>query len=247
MARRLCDQFVNMSQVKVVRQRFNGAALHRLDRDHGRLSRPFDSSGAVPVPAPGKQAIDLIGVAASTGGPAAVAKLLQGLGSAFAVPILIVQHMAANFLEGYAGWLGTVCDLKVTLARDLEEPVSGRVYVAPGNCHLTYRAGQIRLIGDAGGRGHVPSGDVLFDSLAASLGARALGVLLTGMGDDGAKGLLAMRQAGAHTLVQDRVTSAVYGMPAAACALGAASEQLAIGAMAGRIAHLVCATTQRQD
>jgi two-component system chemotaxis response regulator CheB len=194
------------------------------------------------------RSVDVVGITASTGGPAGVATLLQGLGSTFAAPILVVQHMAANFLDGYAAWLDTVCDLDVAVARDLETPVAGRVYVAPGDCHLTYRAGRIHLVGDSGGSsGHVPSGDILFASLAGSLGARALGVLLSGMGDDGAKGLLAMRLAGAHTIAQDRSTSAVYGMPAAACALGAASEQLAIGSIAGRIAHLVCDTTKRED
>ncbi len=228
MARRLCDQFVNMSGVKVVRQRFNGAPFPRMER-----IRP-----------PGRPAIDLIGIVASTGGPAAVAKLLQGFGSSTIPPILVVQHMAGNFLEGFATWLGSVCRLDVGLARDLEEPLAGRVYVAPGDCHLTYRAGRLRLIGAADGGGHVPSGDILFRSLAASAGAGALGVLLTGMGDDGARGLLEMRRAGAHTIVQDQSTSAVYGMPAAAWALGAATEQLPIDAMADRIADLACGSVK---
>ena len=233
MSRRLCDQFVNMSEVKVVRQRFNGAPARR-DSHRSALSL----ADRAPRSAPGR-AFDLIGIVASTGGPAAVARLLQGFGTAALPPILIVQHMASNFIEGYADWLNSVCGLDVRLARDLEEPTPGHVYVAPGQCHLTVRAGQIRLVADKVGAGHVPSGDILFSSLA-SLGARGLGVLLTGMGSDGANGLLEMRNAGAHTIVQDQVTSAVYGMPAAACAIDAAVEQFAIGAMADRIVSLAC-------
>jgi two-component system chemotaxis response regulator CheB len=221
MARRLCDQFVNMSEVKVVRQRFNGGFIPYVRR----------------VRSPSRSAVDVIGIVASTGGPAAVAKLLRDLGAIDVPPILIVQHMASNFIEGYASWLDSVSPLRVAIGHELEEPVPGRVYVAPGNCHLTYRAGQLRLTA-AGNHGHVPSGDMLFGSLAAHAGARALGVLLTGMGDDGARGLLDMRRAGSHTIVQNQATSAVYGMPGAAWELGAACEQLPIDAIADRIAGL---------
>jgi two-component system chemotaxis response regulator CheB len=243
LSKRLCDQFVSMSQVKVVRQRFNGQPLRRIAPTPVAPARPLRIAPAPLYAAQG--AYDAIGIVASTGGPAAIAKLLQGLEQAHLPPILVVQHMAGCFLEGFAGWLGTVCSLKVALARDLEEPVPGRVYIAPGNGHLTYRAGQVRLVADQNGRGHVPSGDALFGSLAESLGGRGLGVLLTGMGEDGARGLLAMRNAGAHTIAQDQYTSAVYGMPAAACALGAVAEQLAIGTMAERIVRLACEPPKR--
>ncbi|MEX0852798.1 MAG: chemotaxis-specific protein-glutamate methyltransferase CheB [Bauldia sp.] len=235
MARRLCEQFVNLSAVKVVRQRFNAAA----NRRRVAPTRP-------PQPAGLGGAVEVVGVVASTGGPPAIARLLQGLGSAFPAPILVVQHMGAGFMEGYASWLGTVCDLKVVLAKDGEEPVAGRVYVGPGRYHLTHQAGRLRLVGDWTERGHVPSGDMLFGSLAASVGARGLGVLLTGMGDDGARGLLEMYRAGAYTIGQDRATSAVYGMPAAAKALGAVIEELPIGAVAVRIVRLVTGAPHRR-
>jgi two-component system chemotaxis response regulator CheB len=234
MSRRLCDQFVNMSEVKVVRQRFNSAPARQETYRSAPSRLDLTPRSNVTVPA---RTFDLIGIVASTGGPAAVARVLQGFGTAVLPPILIVQHMASNFIEGYADWLNSVCSLDVRLARDLEEPRPGQVYVAPGQCHLTVRAGQIRLIADKTGAGHVPSGDMLFGSLA-SFGPRGLGVLLTGMGNDGANGLLEMRNAGAHTIVQDQVTSAVYGMPAAACAIGAATEQFAIGFIADRIVSL---------
>ena len=230
MARRLCDQFVNLSTVKVVRQRFNEKPAER--------RRVASQAPVAPLSVP-DSAIEVIGIVASTGGPPAVARLLQGLGPAFPLPILVVQHMGSGFLEGYAAWLDSVCDLDVALAKDGEAPRPGRVYVGPGNCHLTYVAGRLRLVPDPSDRGHVPSGDVLFSSLAETAGPGAVGVLLTGMGDDGAKGLLAMRNAGAFTIGQDRATSAVYGMPAAAKTLGAVTEELPIDAMAGIITGVV--------
>ena len=232
MARRLCNQFVNMSGVKVVRQRFNGAAAQRL-REVAAPPPPPPLAAMLPG------GIEAVGIVASTGGPPAVAAVLQGLGAGFPVPVLVVQHMGAGFLEGYASWLNSVCDIDVVLAKDCVQPVAGRVYVGPGRYHLTYRGGRLRLVADWTERGHVPSGDMLFHSFAESLGPRGLGVLLTGMGQDGADGLLAMRHAGARTIGQDRATCAVYGMPAAAKAMGAVSEELPIGAVAARVSRLV--------
>jgi len=237
MSRRLCDQFVNMSKVRVVRQRFNGTRPHSTERRRQTAKQPVRARPVMDSP---DSAIEVIGVVASTGGPAAIARLLQGLSPAFPVPILVVQHMAGNFLEGYAAWLDSVCGLEVGLARDTEKAVPARVYVAPGECDLIYRAGRIRLITSQRSAGHSPSGDALFGSLA-DLGPRAIGILLTGMGDDGARGLLEMHNSGARTLAQDKESSAVYGMPAAACALGAVNEQLPICSIAGRLTHLVAA------
>jgi len=230
MARRLCDQFVNLSSVKVVRQRFNEApAVRRRSLPPPPTLQPARSGGSV----------DIIGIVASTGGPPAVARLLQGLGPQFPVPILVVQHMGSGFLGGYAAWLDSVCDFDVTLARDGEVPRPGRIYVGPGQHHLTYAGGRLRLIRDLTERGHIPSGNMLFASLAQAAGAGSIGVLLTGMGEDGAAGLLAMREAGAFTIGQDQASSAVYGMPAAAKALGAVSEELPLGAMPELIVGLV--------
>jgi len=233
MARKLCDQFVNLSTVKVVRQRFGGAiALRRM------ASMPSPRPAPV-VRTPLANGIAMVGIVASTGGPPAVATILRGFGNSFPVPVLVVQHMGASFLEGYASWLGTACNLEVELGKDGVEPLPGRVYVGPGRHHLTIRDGRLRLVADWSERGHVPSGDMLFSSLAENVGERALGVLLTGMGEDGARGLLEMRNAGGHTIVQDRTTSAVYGMPAAAKAMGAAVDDLPLPTIAGRITRLV--------
>jgi chemotaxis response regulator CheB len=147
--------------------------------------------------------------------------------------------MAGEFIEGYADWLGDVCQMPVRLARDGETPRPGVVHVAPSGNHLIVAKGVLRTVADESGKGHVPSADMLFRSLASGPAARTIGVLLTGMGNDGAAGLLALRRAGAHTIAQDRATSAVYGMPGAAAALDAASEQLPVGAIGGRIRDLV--------
>lgn len=232
MARSLCNQFANMSQVKVVRQRFNGRPLRRMAR----------ASVAVPPPADG--AIEAVGVVASTGGPAAVASFLQGLSPGFSTPVLVVQHMSGDFLQGYAAWLDSHSERNVALARDREKPLPGHVYVGPGGHHLTYSMGLLRLAPDMATCGHVPSGDALFSSLAKSLGSRAIGVLLTGMGDDGARGLLSMHEAGARTLAQDEASCVVYGMPAVAAKLGAVDEVLPIGAIAGRVSELVAQAAQ---
>jgi two-component system, chemotaxis family, protein-glutamate methylesterase/glutaminase len=229
MARSLCDQFASMSQLKVVRQRFNRSP-------QGRTEAPLSRDLALGLRGT-EGAIEVVGIAASTGGPAAVARVLHGLGASFAPAVLVVQHMGSEFLKGYADWLDSICEQTVLLARDLERPRVGHVYIAPGDHHLTYQRGRMRLVRAVSARGHVPSGDALLASLA-DLGRMAAGVVLTGMGDDGARGLLKMRSAGGHTIVQDETTSAVYGMPAAAMALGAAVERLPIGAIAARIMQL---------
>lgn len=229
MAGRLCDQFVNMSTVKLVRHRTRKSSAGCQPTARHRHSAP---SGVAST-------IDVVAIAASTGGPPATARLLQGLGATFPVPILVVQHMGCAFLDGYTAWLNSVCDLEVGLATHGSAPAPGRVYVGPGRYHMTYDGGLLRLIPDFSDHGHVPSGDELFASLAASAGAHAIGVLLTGMGEDGARGLLQMRQAGAYTIGQDEATSAVYGMPAVALARGAVTEQLPLEAIAARIADLV--------
>ncbi|MCB1463299.1 MAG: chemotaxis-specific protein-glutamate methyltransferase CheB [Nitratireductor sp.] len=225
MARSMCNQFVNLSQLNVVRQRFNAQ----------RSARTADAS-------PARQgqdcACEVVAIVASTGGPAAVSTILQGLPDSFATPILIVQHMGGEFLEGYANWLNSNVRAGVSLARNLEIARPGQIYVAPGGHHLVYRNERLVLVADPSTTGHVPAGDELFKSIAANVGERAIGVLLTGMGADGAAGLLDMHHAGAYTIAQDRATSVVYGMPGAAEARGAAREILPIGSIASRIVEL---------
>jgi two-component system chemotaxis response regulator CheB len=167
---------------------------------------------------------------ASTGGVAALGRILPML-PPWLPGVVIVQHIAAGFSAGFAERLDALSAMRISEAHDGDRVLRGHVLVAPGgNQHLSViRYGgeyRIRLTVGEPVSGHVPSVDVLFDSLAQCAGVNAVGCLLTGMGADGARGLLRMRQAGARTLIQDRDSSAVWGMPAAAHELGAADRAL---------------------
>jgi len=174
------------------------------------------------------RAAEVIAVGASTGGPSAVVEMLRALPRQFAIPVLLVQHIGAPFAASFTGWLGTQVGRPAYSPRD-REPVSnatGRVAVAPAERHLVVRDGLFRLIDEPEQHSCRPSVDVLFESVAASYGATAVGCLLSGMGRDGATGLLAMRRAGALTFAQDEATCVVYGMTRAAAEIGAAVRVL---------------------
>jgi two-component system chemotaxis response regulator CheB len=223
LAQRLCTQLVIMSQVKLVRQ--HASREPRLAEVLGHSSQ-----------GPGRY--KMLGIAASTGGPAALVKLLGALGEAFPLPILLVQHMTAAFVPGFASWLGGVCPFPVTVVDDGCLPVGRTLHMAPAERHLRLHAGRLRL--DAGDPicFQRPSGTVLFQSMAQQLGSDALGVLLTGMGDDGALGLLDIRRSGGYTIAEDESTAVVYGMPAAAVRMGAVCESLPLPAIAARVMAL---------
>jgi two-component system chemotaxis response regulator CheB len=221
-AERLCTQLVIMSRVKVVRRHpvvpFTRSLPQRIE------------------PQPSRHR--MLGIATSTGGPNAVVQILRGLGAEFPLPILLVQHITESFLEGFASWLQSVSPFSVMLVKDCVVPATGTVYLAAPRRHLRLECGVLR--GDPGDPvdAHRPSGTVLFDSMAKSLGRGALGVLLTGMGEDGAAGLLQIRNSGGHTIAEHESTAVVYGMPAAAVRLGAVCESLPLPAIAPRILEL---------
>ena len=150
--------------------------------------------------------------------------------------VVVVQHMPEQFTGAFAELLDGLARISVREARDGDRVRAGRALIAPGNRHMRLaRAGDaytIRLGADAPVRRHRPSVDVLFNSCAETAGARAIGIIMTGMGDDGAGGLLAMRRAGARTLAQDEATSVVFGMPRAAISLDAAEQVLPLGRLA---------------
>ncbi len=163
----------------------------------------------------------VIGVCASTGGPQALSVVLGALPSTFPCPILIVQHIVAGFVAGLARLLDQTSSLPVQLATHGMRPVHG-VYIAPDEVHLRLGAdGRLALDRANAVRGHRPSGDVLLESMAAALAGRATGVVLTGMGRDGADGIRAIREAGGVTIAQDEASSAIFGMPRAAAESGA--------------------------
>jgi len=169
----------------------------------------------------------IIAIGASTGGTEAIKDVLEKL-PANMPPILIVQHMPANFTKSFANRLNSICQLEVKEAEDMELVTPGKVLIAPGNSHMVLkRSGAVYYVEIKGGPlvfHQRPSVEVLFSSVARYAGKNAIGVIMTGMGKDGAKGLLEMKEAGAYTIAQDEKSSVVFGMPKEAIALGAVTK-----------------------
>ena len=169
----------------------------------------------------------MIGIGASTGGPQAFDAILRQLPADFAVPLVCVQHIAQGFMAGLVDWLAGNCKIRVCTAQEGKTPQAGSAYFPPDDRHIEVDAsGRFRCSRAMAVSGHRPSVDIAFGSLARCYGAAAVGVLLTGMGKDGAQGLLDIRRAGGLTLVQDEESSVVFGMPGSAIELGAARHVL---------------------
>ncbi len=183
--------------------------------------------------------VDLVAVGVSTGGPDALSELVRGLPADLSVPILIVQHMPAVFTQLLADRLDQVCKLSVREARDsmLVEP--GHIWIAPGGRHLRVirQRDHLRLVLDDGPPENScrPAVDVLFRSVAESVGNRALGIVMTGMGKDGLQGCQMLHQRGAKILVQDERTSVVWGMPGAVAQAGLTERAMSPGELASEI------------
>jgi two-component system chemotaxis response regulator CheB len=187
-----------------------------------------------------------VAIGASTGGPAAVVELLQALPRNFPVPILLVLHIGAPFSIALSEWLDAVSPIRVRTAIHGERlPRVGepQIIMAPPDRHLVVQGGRIWLTSEPERHHCRPSIDVLLESLATEMGNAVIGCLLTGMGRDGASGLLAIRQAGGMTIAQDEATSVVFGMPRAAIELGAARQILALADIAPVLLELIRATT----
>jgi two-component system chemotaxis response regulator CheB len=182
---------------------------------------------------------ELVVIGASLGGPRALASLLRGLPPGFAAPIAVVQHIADGFTEGLAAWLASETRLDVHEGEDGEALVAGRVLLAPTGRHLLVGDGFVRLSEAPPVDTFRPSVTPLFLSAARAYGARVCGVILTGMGRDGADGLKAIRDAGGTTFAQDESTSAVFGMPRAAIELGAVERVLPLDEIARALAEVV--------
>jgi two-component system, chemotaxis family, response regulator WspF len=196
------------------------------------------AGGQAPAPARGNGA--LVAIGSSAGGPAALATLLGSLAVDFPAAIVIVQHVDEEFALGMAQWLNGVSKLAVRVAREGDKPVPGTVLLAATRDHLTMKpAGRVGYSADPREYVYRPSIDVFFESVSRVWLGQAVGVLLTGMGRDGAAGLKTLRDKGCHTIAQNRATSAVYGMPKAAVEIGAAVDVLAIGEIAARLMRLV--------
>jgi two-component system chemotaxis response regulator CheB len=205
--------------------------------------RPLD----LPAPEPAvaaksaTQPVRLVAVGASTGGPQALHALLARLPADLEQAVLVVQHMADGFIPGLAAWLDGLVPLPVVVGESGRRLVPGTVTVAPSGVNLLVQDDRLRTVCEppAPGQFHVPGIDATFTSVAQALGPAACGVLLTGMGRDGAAGLKLMRERGAVTIGQDEATSAVYGMPAAAAAMGAVEHQLPLERIAGAVLQVL--------
>ena len=216
----MAGQVKLMADVKVVR-RWDKAA-----------TKPFQAP-TPPIKEIERSDLQLVAIAASTGGPAALAEILRQLPATFPLPILIVQHITPGFGQGLAAWLNRQTPLEVRMARHADEPQPGQVLIAPDNYHAQVNGmGLITLSQAPAYYGLRPAANVLFFSVAQVYGATALGIILTGMGDDGAEGLLAMRRSGARPIAQDKETSIVFGMPAVAIELEAVEQVLPLNSIA---------------
>lgn len=224
-AERICTQLRIMSQVAVVRHRLRTTTMDRAAFD-GR-SASLRRIATAPR---------LVVCGTSTGGPQALMSLLGDLPAVLPAPMLLVQHMGASFMPGFVRWLDGVVSQPVVQAEDGMIPASGTIFVAPGDRHLRVdRQGRMRLGTDALVRGQRPAVTALFESAAETFGAAAAGIVLTGMGEDGAPGVRALVEAGASVLAEDESSAIVYGMPAAAVREGATPlplDQIAAGLLA---------------
>jgi two-component system chemotaxis response regulator CheB len=234
-AEAICTQLYIMSQVPVIRRRPPGLGFGEAACGALGGSAPGALAGSQ-WPAAPRTRPALVGIAASTGGPPALARVLGGLPADFAVPVLLVQHMGAPFMEGFAAWLDGLVPPRVQIAQDRAIPRPGHVYVAPGDRHLAITAGGLMQVSEAPPvGGQRPAADVMFASMARHLGPRGMGILLTGMGEDGARGLTALHEAGGLTLAEDATSAVVYGMPAAAARMGGVSALLPLDLIGPRL------------
>jgi len=217
-----------MSEIKVMRR------IPRAAR------KPALASALVAPVSPTVVKIQLVAIGASTGGPPALQKILSGLPADFSAPILIVQHIAAGFVTGFAEWLAGTSGFPVRVASHGEVPLPGHVYVAPDSVHMGVARGPVIVLSDhPAENGLRPSVAYLFRCVAQVLGPGAVGVLLTGMGRDGADELKMMKERGAITVAQDKESSIVHGMPGEAIKLGAATHILLPEEIASLLVALV--------
>jgi two-component system chemotaxis response regulator CheB len=221
----------------------DGSLPHGFQTPHGfealpdRMPLPGLPAGQI-----GGGEIRVVLLGASTGGPPAIERILKDLGASISVPVAVVQHMPAGFTRAFAERLNAYLPLQVREAMDGEPLLPGTVYIAPGGMHLSVvwdGSGLKAVLGVEPATTHCPSVDVLFASAAVAVGRRAIAVLLTGMGHDGARGMTELARVGARTFAQDEATSVIYGMPRAAVLAGAVGESLPLGSIGGRLQELL--------
>jgi len=216
-----------MADIKVIKRRFNIKQAPQIDKKITRLLA--------------KQNFELIAIGASAGGPQALKIILSALPVDFHLPILVVQHMTNGFMRGFVEWLDAETQLKVKCAEDSEALLPGHIYFAPDNYHLeVYRHSSkllTKLTNKEPDHGFKPSVSVLFKSVAQVSGSHAIAVLLTGMGQDGADGMLEIKKAAGYTIVQDQESAVVFGMPGIALALNAVDRVVPLDQIASYLTN----------
>lgn len=225
------------------------ARIKVITHPRARLRETFRAPLPPSALEPASRSIRAIAIGASTGGPAALVQLLQALPEDFPIPIVLVLHIGVPFAPALVEWLDGQAPLRVTAVRDgdtLPEAGAGRVLMTSDDRHLELREGCLRLSDQPERHSCRPSVDVLFESFARELGPRGAGCLLTGMGRDGAEGLLQMRRAGARTIAQDEATSVVFGMPREAILLGAAEQVLPLDRIAPALLSFAASVRGRE-
>ena len=216
-----------MADVKVVR-RWNSTP-----REEARPERPVSMAGE-------PRTVRLVAVAASTGGPAALQKILASLPASFPVPVVVVQHLARGFIGVLAEWLRSASKVRVKVADDGEHLLAGTVYFAPDDRHLGVTADGRAVLSDGGPvDGFRPSATHLFRSAAAAYREGVVAVILTGMGNDGVQGLREVRAAGARVLAQDEDSCVIFGMPGEAVRAGVVDQVLPLSAIGRRVVRMV--------
>lgn len=237
MALELVQTVKLMSKVKVVKR------WARTRREPAKVKVP----PSVPKPEKITENVKLVAIGASTGGPLAIQKILSLLPKNLPVPILIVQHIAKGFLKGFVEWLNDTTDHTVHIAANNENPKQGNVYVAPSGFHMGVKSGGTLVLRKDGPEYNLcPSVSYLFRSVAEVFRENAIGILLTGMGKDGAYELKMMKDQGAVTIAQSKESSVINGMPGTAVKLGAAKYILSLEQIAGTIKQIVKRSGSRQ-
>ena len=238
-ARKLIETVRAMSEVRVVK---------RWTRDRWPAAQVAASPAPREIFPAARAQIRLVAIGASTGGPLVLQTILAALPKPFPVPILIVQHISTGFVQGLADWLAQSTGLPVRLSRDGERTLPGHAYLAPDSVHMRIeKNGCISCAEGAPESGLCPAVSCLFRSVASAYGEQAVGILLSGMGRDGAEDLKLMRARGAVTIAQDKESSVVNGMPGAAVEIGAAMHVLPPEGIAALLAALVCAPNSPQN
>jgi two-component system chemotaxis response regulator CheB len=226
--KRIVETIRSMAEIKVIRRRF-----HKTEKKQNKVA---DLKGM-------HRNYEIVAIGTSVGGPQALRVILEKLPENFPIPIVIVQHMTQGFIYGFAKWLNSNTHLKVKNALDQEVLLSGHVYFAPDHHHLEIRRHKDRLLAHLVTKepvsGFCPSATVLLQSVAKVCGKNAIGILLTGMGHDGAQGLLELKKAGGLTLIQDKESATVFGMAGTAEALGAVDKIIELDQMAAFLMKII--------